>query len=214
MNNSILFKIEAHLMRKAMPLLLVALFLVTPVAALDLEEKAFSDDGVIVYARASADVPWEAPFNEDVSVSVSVWPSIENVTWTRIASIIVIVHSGDDSGFSVLASDDYDFSTHPEGGSHVNASASLKLTGASIGSPSYFAISVVGQYGNATDTFSYSASSSEDFLGPFSISYSPTSPQFLIGLVMVIVFALVIVLGMWGVSLSRKPPKRDALLKE
>ncbi|MHA1937904.1 MAG: hypothetical protein ACW97O_06800, partial [Candidatus Thorarchaeota archaeon] len=66
-------------MRKAMPLLLLALFLVTPVAALDLEERAFSDDGVIVYARASADVPWEAPFNEDVSVSVSVWPSIENV---------------------------------------------------------------------------------------------------------------------------------------
>jgi hypothetical protein len=209
-------KIEAHLMRKAVSILLVALFLISSVAALDFEEMSFSNDGVIVYAHASADVPWEAPFTEDVTVWVSVWPTANNITWTRIASVLVTVYSAelDGSGFSLIASDDYDFSTYPEGGSHVNTSVIVTVAGSGIGSQSYFAISVIGQYGNATDSFSYTASSAEDLLGPFSISYSPTSPQFLIGLAMIFVFTLVIVLGMRGVILSRNRPKREALLKE
>ncbi|MHA2118703.1 MAG: hypothetical protein ACW98J_07275 [Candidatus Thorarchaeota archaeon] len=209
-------KIEAHLMRKAMAMLLVALFLASLVVAVDFEERLFSDDGVVVYASASADTPWESPFTKDVSVSVSVWPSIENISWTSIASILVTVHSvgGDGSGFSLIASDDYDFTTYPEGGSHVNASATFTLTGGGVGSQFYFAVSVIGQYGNATDTFSYEAHSPEDLLGPFSISYSPATPQFLIGVAMIIVFTLVIVLGMRVFSQSRKKPTREALLKE
>jgi hypothetical protein len=128
----------------------------------------------------------------------------------------VTVHNAelDGSSFSLIASDDYDFSTPPEGVTHVNASVAVTLTGGSIGSHSYFAVSVVGQYGNATDSFSYIASSAENLLGPFSISHSPTSPQFLFGLAMIIAFALVIVLGMLGVSRSRKRLTREALLKE
>jgi hypothetical protein len=203
-------------MRKAMSLVLVVLFLVSPVAAADFGEMSFSDDGVAVYASASADVPWEAPFTEDVIVSISVWPSLDNLTWTRISSIVVSVQSAeaDGSGFSLISSDVHEFSTDPVGTNCVNASVTVTLAGNSIGSESYFAVSVIGQYGNATDTFSYAASSPEDLLGPFTIAYSPTSPQFLFGAAMVIVFILVIVLGIWGVSRSRKRPTREALLKE
>ncbi|MHA2386621.1 MAG: hypothetical protein ACXAEE_10480 [Candidatus Thorarchaeota archaeon] len=203
-------------MRKAISVILVALLIASPVVALDFEEMSFSDDGVMVYAGASADVPWEAPFSEDVTVWVSVWPSLDNVTWTRITSIIVTVHSAepDGSDFSLIASDDYDFSTYPEGGNHVNSSVLVTLTSGNIGSHCFFSISVIGQYGNATDTFSFTASSAENLLGPFSISLSPTSPQFLIGLLMIIVFALVLALGIWGVRHIRESPKREALLKE
>ncbi|MHA2004082.1 MAG: hypothetical protein ACW960_08250 [Candidatus Thorarchaeota archaeon] len=126
------------------------------------------------------------------------------------------VHSAepDGSDFSLIASDDYDFSTYPEGGNHVNSSVSVTLTSGNIGSYCFFSISVNGQFGNATDTFSFTASSAEDLLGPFSISLSPTSPQFLIGLLMIIVFALVLALGIWGVRHMRESPKREALLKE
>ena len=216
MNISMLFKNEAHLMRKAVFVLIVALLFIPSAAALDFEEMSFSDGGVIVYARASAEVPWSAPFIENVTFSISVWPSSDGVAWTRISSVLVAVHSAepDGSSFSLIASDVYDFSTFPEGGDHVNTTVTVTLAGSGIGSQSYFAVSVVGQYGNDTDTISYTASSSENFLGPFSISYSPTSPQFLFGMVVTIVFIMVIVLVMWGTSRISKRPGREALLKE
>lgn len=203
-------------MRKAVSILIVTLLFATSVAALDFEEMSFSDDGVIVYARASAEVPWSAPFNENVTFSISVWPSSDEIAWTRISSVLVAVHSAEPDGgsFSLIASDVYEFSTLPEGGDHVNTTVTVTLSGGGIGSQSYFAISIVGQYGNATDTISYTASSPENFLGPFTISYSPTSPQFLFGMAITIVFMLVIVLVMWAVSRIRKSPGREALLKD
>jgi hypothetical protein len=67
-------------MRKAISILLGVLFFVTPVTALDFEEVSFSNDGGVVYVHASADVPWEAPFTEDATVWVSVWPTADNIT--------------------------------------------------------------------------------------------------------------------------------------
>jgi hypothetical protein len=215
-NGSIIIKIEARLMRKLLPLFFVLLFLVNPVTAVDFEEMSFSDDGVTVYASVSADVPWDAPFSENATVLVSVWPADDNATWTRITSVLVTVHSAelDGSGYSLIASDIFDFQVHPEGGNHVNASLTVSLSASGTGSQSYFAVSVSGRYGNSTNSFLFSATSPENLLGPFSISFSPTSPQFLFGLVLIILFTIVIVLGMIGVSRSRKRPTREALLKD
>ncbi|MHA2140015.1 MAG: hypothetical protein ACXADC_11150 [Candidatus Thorarchaeota archaeon] len=203
-------------MRKLLPLFIMLLFIVTPAAAIDFQEMSFSDDGVTVYAHASADVPWAAPFTENATVYISVWPIVENVTWTRVESVLITVHSAelDGSGYSLIASDVYDFSTSPEGGDHVNASLTVTLTGSGTGSQSYIAVSVTGRYGNATNSNLFTATSPENLLGPFNISFSPTSPQFLFGLVVIILFTIVIALGMIGVRRSRKRPTREALLKE
>ncbi len=203
-------------MRKLLPIFFVLLILVYPASAFDFEEMSFSDDGVTIYASGSADTPWEAPFTENATVFLSIWTNDDNATWIRITSVLVTVHAAelDGSGYSLITSDIYEFSTLPEGGDHVNTSLMVTLTGSSTGSQSYFAVSVSGNYGNATDSFSFIANSPEDLLGPFSISYSPMSPQFLFGLVVIILFTIVIILGMWGVQKSRSRPRREALLKE
>ncbi len=78
-----------------------------------------------------------------------------------------------------------------------------------------FAVEVAGTYSNGTDNFDSQAISPDDFIGPFSIMPSLASPVPQIGLVIVVVFVIVVMVGTIGVKKPKAPPvRRKTLLDE
>ncbi len=200
-------------MKKLVVLLLTLLLLPTPVMGVSYSPVSFTSDGVEVIVSIQADTPWSAPFSESVNLSIGVTPLIDNTLGVNITSISLIVNSeeADGTGYTVIDADDESGTPLTMGVSYANYSTQLGLSGTGHGLVCYFAVVVTGSYRNGTHQEFFQALSPDNLVGPFVISASLESPIVWVGLIVLAIFGVIFIAGMYGVKKSRKRSSRRRL---
>jgi hypothetical protein len=203
-------------MKRAIVVSTLFLLLVVPSAGNAFGPVSYNADGVKVTVQLTADTPWQSPFTEGIEISLGVAPLSDNITQVNITEVIVSVHSYDSGSgsFSLVCAGSRGFPTPVMGVTTANVTTSFLLSGMDTGAKCYFSLAVSGGYKNSTGIFSFQSRSSENFLGPFAISVGITSPLFMVGIVMMGLFAMVLVLGMIGIRKSRGTAVRGRTLEE
>jgi hypothetical protein len=185
-----------------------------PVSAVTFDAASYTQDAVHVSAVVQAQVPWESPFTRTINLSIAVAPQLENITSVSITEVLVSIHAEEPGGdYLLLTSRNYVLPEPVTDEANATTSLTVELSGTGTGDVCYFGISVEGSYSNSTGTFAYSTISPEDLVGPFVISLSVASPQFLVGLGFIIFFLVITGLGVTAVRRIRSSPKRRPLLE-
>jgi len=192
-------------MKRAIVVSTLFLLLVVPSTGIVFGPVSYYADSVKVTVQLTADTPWQSPFTEGVEISLGIAPLSDNITQVNITEVIVSVHSYDSGSgsFSLVCAGSREFSTPVMGVTTANVTTSFLLLGMGTGADCYFSLAVSGAYKNSTGVFSFQSRSSENLLGPFAISLGITSPLFIVGIVMMALFAVVLVLGLIGIKKSR-----------
>ncbi len=197
-------------------LVLVSLLMLVPfVSAAAYGPASFADGGIQVDVRILASTPWQSPFTEPVNVSLGIIPQTDGVSEVNVSQVIISVHRVEsDSTFTLVAADATDFENASFTGAFANITVDTSLSGSLSGVECYFAVYVSGTFWNGTDVVNYEAASEEDFIGPFSITPSTQSAQFLVGIALMGLSALIMTAGIWGVKKSRSERRRHRPLLE
>ncbi|NHJ14291.1 MAG: hypothetical protein EAX95_11480 [Candidatus Thorarchaeota archaeon] len=202
-------------MRRLLIILVLSLLFVQPTSAYAFNPASYTQNGLQIVASVEAALHWESPFNEEINISVTVISQLENITETTLSDVLVTVHSTNTGeGYLLLASKTYSLPSPVVGSENVSTLATLSISGSGTGDVCYFGISVEGTFTNATGTYGFSTISPENLIGPFGISLSITSPQFLVGLGFIIFFLVVTAVGVTAARRTRIKPRRRPLLQE
>jgi hypothetical protein len=201
--------------KRLIPFFILLLITVQPATAIIFEGASYAQDGVRVTAVVQAEVPWESPFTEAVNLTLTVTPLDENVINVTISTVSFTVHAEEPGeGYLLLASRTHNYAEPILGVSNATSSIMLEVSGSGTGEACYYGISVEGTFANSTGIFSYSTVSPENLVGPYVISLSVLSPQFLVGLGFIIFFLVITAVGVKVVRRIRKTPERRSLLDD
>lgn len=197
-------------------LVLVSLLILTPsVSAVTYGPVSFVDDGIQVDVRILASTPWQSPFTEPVNVTLGIVPQADDVTQVSVSRVIVSVHRTEsDNSFTLIAAHSTDYENESFAGPVANITVDTYLSGSLSGGVCHFAVYVSGTFWNGTGTVNYEAASKENFIGPFSIAPSVSSPQSLVGIALMGLSALILTAGIWGVKKSRAERRKYRPLLE
>lgn len=200
-------------MKRALAVLIMLLVMPAPSAAYQYEPVSYEDGGVSVTVSIQATTSWIAPFTETVNVSVLAVPLAEGVVGVNITALSLIVNSeqADQSGFILIAAAEKTGSPLATGETAANYSTSMSVNSDKNGQTCFFAVLVAGAYSNVTTQEYFQAASPDNLVGPFTISASVASPIVWVGLIVVSIFMVVFVAGMYGVKKSRKRSRRHRL---
>ena len=201
-------------MKRLLPLLIALLLVAHPVSAVTFGSASYTQDDVRVSAVVQADFPWESPFTQTINLSLAVELQLENITGVSITEVLVSIHAQEPSGnYLLLSSKNHVFLEPVTDEINATTNLSLELSGTGTGDVCYFGISVEGSYSNSTGTYAYSTLSPENLVGPFVITLSIASPQFLVGLGFIIFFLVITGVGVTAVRRMRTSPGRRPLLQ-
>ncbi len=183
------------------------------VSAVTYAPSTFADDGVQVDVEIESPERWNAPFEEDVNVTLGITPQASVYVNISVTQVVVALQEQEaDGSYTLLAADSYSPPSPVTGIDHVNLTHEFVLTGSGNGLECYFSLTVVGYYYNETGITPFSASSPNDLVGPLTVIPGISSPQSLVGIVVIAAFVVVFVLGAYGVKKSRSTYRgRDSL---
>ncbi|MDF1541293.1 MAG: hypothetical protein P1Q69_20515 [Candidatus Thorarchaeota archaeon] len=203
-------------MKRVMGILVLLLLLPIPASAVVYETVSFETDGVIVFVDVEANTPWASPFTENVNLSISVVPQIENSVQINITSVSLILYSmdADQTGYNLIAAEVKSGAPLASGVDQANYTHEFAMTGTSGGLDCFFAILVNGAYSNVTARHVFQALSAENLVGPFAIATGIASPQAWVGLIVIGISTIVMIAGVYGVKMSRTRSRRKTLLDE
>ncbi len=202
-------------MRRFIPVIILLLISAQPVAGITFESASYIQNDVRVTAVVQADVPWASPFRENVNLTVTVTPQYESIINVTISVISITLHIEEPGeGYLLAASKTHSYVDPILGVTNATSSLTLEISGSGTGEGCFFGISVEGSFTNSTGTFSYSTESPENLVGPFVISLSVLSPQFLVGLGFIIFFIVITAIGVKVARRIRTTPERRSLLDD
>jgi hypothetical protein len=200
-------------MNRALAVLIMLLVMPAPSAAYQYEPVSYVNSGVSITVSIRAKTSWTAPFAEAVNVSVIATPLVDGVVGVNITSVSIIVNSeqADQSSFILIAAAEETGSPLATGDTSANYSTSMQIVGDKNGQTCFFAVLVAGAYSNVTVQEYFQSASPDNLVGPFTILASVASPIVWVGLIVVSIFMVVFVAGMYGVKKSRKRTRRHHL---
>jgi hypothetical protein len=190
--------------------------LITPITAVDFPTSKHIENELTLYARTSAETPWQSPFTENVTLTLSIEIPDEIIAWINISSVLLSLHAKNPtgSGFALVDAESRSFDTPISGTPYINFTGDFTFESSMTGEECYFAVSVQGTYSNFTYQKQYLVATNESFIGPFLILASLATPQVYVGLLIGIVASVVIVAGMIAVKRNRSISKRRRLLTD
>ena len=186
-------------MSKTIVVLVIVAILLQPAAMTNFGEESYTSDGIVVHAWLSADVPLFSPYSKNVSVDLSISASNASVIEINVTNIILSVNKRDISSdsYSIITAVEKSFSPVRIGSPNLIINETLELTGLNVGQECYFALVVEGSYKTADNTTNFASTSPENFVGSFSIFSSLQSPLSQVGIVVIALFSLVIIGGLY-----------------
>ena len=202
--------------KSAVSVALILVLLLPLASGVEYEAVEYTDGSMRVSLQISADTPWVAPFSESVSISVNVTPLASAVQEVNVSRISLIVNrlEADQSGYVLVSAENVQGSPLATGLENVSYQRNLTLSGAKYGDNCYFALLVAGSYQNGTELHYFEAASSDDLIGPFSISASIVTPQVWVGIIVLIGAFAFFACGAYGVKKARSEKKKPKLLEE
>ncbi len=174
----------------------------------------YTSDNVEVSVDLIAAIPWTAPFEEEVNLTIGVFPLVNNVIHVNITSVNIIVYreEADQSGYRLITAKDHQGTPLAEGTTFANYTDTFLLSGTDYGTDCYFALLVEGYYYNATHLEFYQALSDENLIGPFVIGSSIHTPVAYVGLIVLAIAGVVFIAGVYGIKKSRSRSTRKSLM--
>ncbi len=186
-----------------------------PITALQYGPRELDHDPFHITVSITGPDAWLSPFDERVTVNVTVEAMEPSVTQVNITEITVSITRSTGTDYAPIAADTVSPTIPASGATRISVVVHARLTGSISGPENYFAVSVHGRFANDTGTYSYTAISPDDFIGPFAITPGASATVTYVGIAVIAIFSLVVVLGAYGVKKSRAPPKkRHTLLDE
>ncbi len=196
-------------MRTSVIALLCVLILISPVVAKQYGPATFTDSGITVEATISGPDMWSAPFDEVVSLSLSVAPALEDVLSVNVTEVTLSINRYTaSSGYAPIAAETVVLGSPATGTDAVNLTVEVELEGVSNSPDCYFAIAVRGSYFDGNSTVEFLATSPDDLIGPFAVAPGLSSPVSQVGIVVTVIFGVLVVLGAYGVKKAKSPPSR------
>ncbi len=203
-------------MKRLLLSIIIISFLISPSLAVDFPTSRFTENGVTIYARATADTPWNSPFTESVTLSLSVEPNDPDTISVNVTDVLLTLHSRNPTGpgFSLIDAKTRTFTTPLSGSKYINYTGDFTLSSSMTGERCYFGVTVQGVYSNTTIQREFLIASNESFIGPFLILASLATPQVYVGLLIGIFASAVIIMGIVVVKRNRSLSKRRRLLTD
>jgi hypothetical protein len=195
--------------RTAALVLLIVSSAAAHASAYDYAPAHYVSNSVSVDVRISAAQSWQSPFTELIGLVLGIVPQAPAVTQVNISQVVLSVHRLEpDETYILVAAASSDIGQGVFDAGVANISSQVTLSGSISGSNCYFAVLVVGSYWNGTHAAVFNSISSENLVGPFSITPSITSPQSLVGIALVGGFSLLLIAGAYGLRKARSRTRR------
>ncbi|MBD3408299.1 MAG: hypothetical protein GF411_19405 [Candidatus Lokiarchaeota archaeon] len=192
--------------------------LLTPVAAVDFGPNKHIDNetGATVRVTISADTPFVTPYTEEIEIDLSIEFNQTDITQLNISEIAVSIQKYQPNldsytpiGFGINAYEPEIFSTY-----FGNITDTIELSESISAVECYFAITLVGSFTNGSDVHSFEIMTSNDFLGPFTISPGSGTAEFIVGAVLILITVIVMVAGAYVVKKSKEPVRKRASIED
>ncbi len=205
-------------MRKIGAFLILALFplLVLPTSAITYAPATYSTTDVDVVVQITAPDLITSPFNVNIHANMSIEAAKADISQVNVTEVtLMMIKDIGDNTFGLLTADSVEFPGGQVGSPGVNIIRNFTLAGTGTGTRCFFALSVKGTFTNSTGNFSFRADSPQDFIGPFNVPPGMSSPITQVGIAVIIISAICVGAGVYGVKKAKAPaPRRKGLLDE